>query len=151
METTRRTAVFTWAALLLLPFAFLAATLGNAGVAPAPPGAGPVLALAAAVSVANVVLAWALPPRLGPRATHDPAAVGFARALVSLALGEAAALTPAVARILTQDRRLLAVFAADVAALAALYPSRRRWAALLPRGEPDLPAADPAARRRKAP
>ncbi len=147
---TRRTAVFTWAALLVVPLAFLAVALGIAGVPSAPSLAGPVLALAAAASIANVVLAWTLPPRLGPRAAHEREAVGFARALVSLALGEAAALAPAVAHIVTHDARLLALFTADVVALAGLYPSRRRWAALLPHGAPDLHAADPAARRREA-
>ncbi len=150
MEMTRRTAVFTWAALLVVPFAFLAVALGIPDVPSAPSLAGPVLALAAAASAANVLLAWLLPPRLGPALAHDRDAVAFARALVSLALCEAAALAPVVAHILTHDPRLLAVFAADVLALAALYPSHHRWAGLLPGGEADLHAAAPAAPRREA-
>jgi hypothetical protein len=151
MEMTRHTAVFTWAALLVVPFAFLAVTFNVVPVGPSVPSlAGPVLALAAAASAVNVALAFALPARLGPAVAHDRDAVAFARALVSLALGEAAALAPVVARMITRDARLLAVFAADVAALAALYPSRRRWAGLLPRGETDLHPAGPAARRREA-
>ncbi len=151
MGTSRRAAVLVWAALLVVPFAFLAVALGVAEDHGAPGLAGPVLALAAAASAANVVLAWLLPRRLGPDRAHDREAVAFGRALVSLALCEAAALAPVVAHIITHDARLLAVLGADVAALAALYPSDRRWAALLPLGDGGLAAADAAPRRREAP
>jgi hypothetical protein len=83
-----------------------------------------------------------LPPRLGPARAHDRDAVAFTRAVVALALCEAAALAPVVAYIITRDPRLLAVLAADVGALVAFYPSALRWGALRPPGDSDgLPRA----------
>ena len=97
----------------------------------------------AAASAGNLVLARALPPRLGPRRAHDRDAVAFTRVLVSLALCEAAALAPVVAHVITRDARLLGLLAATAAALVAAYPSDRRWRALRPEGdeEPAAPAA----------
>jgi hypothetical protein len=149
---TRRTATLLWAAMLVVPFAFLGVALTVAHDHAAPALAGPILALAALASAANVVLAWALPPRLGPARARDRDAVAFTRVLVSLALCEAAALAPVVALVVTNDRRLLALLAAGVAALAALYPSDRRWEALRPQGDAEAEAgAGAAARRREAP
>ncbi len=148
---SRRTAVFVWAALLVVPFAFLGVALTVADVHADPALAGPILALAAAASEANVALAWTLPRLLGPDRAQERDAVAFARALVALALGEAAAITPVVAYVLARDGRLLAVLAASVAALAALYPSGRRWEALRPLGDGELAAADAAPPRKEAP
>ncbi len=136
MGTTRRTAVLLWAAMLIVPFAFLGVALGARDHA-APGLAAPLLGLAAAASAVNVALAWLLPPRLGPARARDGEPVAFTRVLVSLALCEAAALAPVVASIVAPDPRLLAVLAADVAALLALYPSARRWGALRPPDDGD--------------
>jgi drug/metabolite transporter (DMT)-like permease len=135
MGMTRRTATLLWAAMLVVPFAFLGVAFTIGGDHEARDLAGPLLGGAAGVSALNVVLAWVLPPRLGPSRAHDRDAVAFTRVLVSLALGEAAALAPVVAFMITRDPRLLAVLAADVAALLALYPTDGRWDALRPEGE----------------
>ena len=154
MGMTRRTSIFLWAAMLVVPFAFLGVAFTLSGEH-APPGlAGPLLGLAALASAGNVVLAWVLPPRLGPSRAHGRDAIAFTRVLVSLALCEAAALAPVVAFMVTHDPRLLAVLAADVAALVALYPSDRRWDALRPPADAEGgpgPAAEGPARQREAP
>jgi hypothetical protein len=140
---TRRAAAFVWAALLVVPFAFLAVASGAASRAPVPELREPIFWTAVAASALNVALAWRLPPRLGPERASDVDAVAFTRVLVSLALGEAAAMAPLVAYMLTPDAWLLAVAAADLLALVLLYPSDRRWAALRP--VPDvagMPAAE---------
>ncbi len=153
MGKTRRTAVLLWAAMLVVPFAFLADARTLAPTHAAPALAPALVALAAGASVLNVVLAWWLPPRLGPARAHDREAVAFTRALVAIALCEAAALAPVVAAIVAPEPRLLAVLAADVAALLGFYPSARRWDALLPPDDAALEAArerDGAAARREA-
>jgi hypothetical protein len=128
----RRTATLVWAAMLVVPFAFMGVALGAAHDR-APAGLeDPLLWSALAVSAVNVVLARVLPPRLGPARAHDREAVAFTRVVVALALSEAAALAPLVAYILSRDPRLLVVLAAAVLAHAALFPSVRRWSALLP-------------------
>jgi hypothetical protein len=132
---TRHAATFVWAALLVMPFAFLAVASGAASRTPVPELREPLFWTAVAASALNVALAWRLPPRLGPPRANDRDAVAFTRVLVSIALGEAAAMAPLVAYMLSPDARLLAVAAADVLALALLYPSDRRWAALRPAPE----------------
>ena len=135
---TRRMAVALWAAMLVVPFAFAAVALRGAG---APAGAGleePLFWLAVLVAAGNVALARALPPRLHPPCEQDPEALRFTRVLVSLALCEAGAIAPLVAYLAARDARLLAVAAASVVALVLLYPTERRWAALLPRRQPVL-------------
>ena len=153
MGTSRRTAIFLWAAMLVVPPAFLAVAIAEAAGHRAPGLAGPLLALAALVSAANVLLAWVLPPRLGPARAHDRDAVAFTRALLSLAFCEAAALAPVVALMITRDARLLLVLGVDLAALGSLYPSARRWHALRPLGDGDVLRAHPGglARGREAP
>jgi hypothetical protein len=141
MGTTRRTAVLLWAAMVAVPFAFLPVALTVPRGHAAPALAPALLALAAAVSVVNVGLAWWLPPRLGPARAHDPDAVAFTRALVAMALCEAAALAPVVAAMVAPEPRLLAVLAADVAALLGFFPSAGRWAALRPPDDAGLRAA----------
>ncbi len=133
---TRRTATGVWGALLVVPVAFTAVASRAATRAPVPEAHDPLLWAAVAASALNLALAWRLPLRLGPCRACDPDAVAFARVLVSLALCEAAALAPLVAYMLQPDAWLLALGAAGLLALALLYPSDRRWAALRP--EPDL-------------
>ncbi len=151
MATTRRTAMFLWAAMIVVPVAFLAVALTDAAKHRAPGLAGPLLGLAVLASAANVLLAWTLPQRLGPTRAVDRDAVAFTRALVSLALCEAAALAPVVALMITRDPRLLLVLAVDLAALGSLCPSARRWHALRPLGDGDGAGAGAAglARRRE--
>jgi hypothetical protein len=135
---TRRTARLVWAAMLLVPFAFLAVAARVARDHAAPGLAEPLFWLAILASAGNLVLARLLPPRLGPDRARDRDAVAFQRVLVSLALCEAAALAPVVAYMLASDARLLGVLAADALALLAFFPSDRRWEALRPaaHGEP---------------
>jgi len=150
MGTSRRTAIFLWAAMLVVPPAFLGVALTAATEHRAPALAGPILAVAVLASAANVILAWTLPPRLGPPRAHDREAVAFTRVLLSLALCEAAALAPVVALMITGDPTLLALLAAGLAAVASLYPSTRRWHALRPLGDPsELPRADAGAPARQ--
>ena len=150
MGTSRRTAIFVWVAMLVLPPAFLGVALTVAIEHRAPDLAAPILGVAVLASAANVILAWALPPRLGPARAHDRDAVAFTRILLSLALCEAAALAPVVALMITGDPTLLALLAAALAAVAALYPSSRRWQALRPLVDSlELPRADAAAARRR--
>jgi len=138
---SRRTATLFWAALLVVPFAFLAVARKVAAASPDASLVEPLFWLAIAASVLNVTLARVLPPRLGPSRAHAPGAVAFARILVSLALCEAAALAPLVAYMLTRDARLLAIAALDVLALAVLFPSDRRWDALMPGPDAAAPGA----------
>ncbi len=141
MGTTRRTAVLLWAAMVAVPFAFLPVALTVPRHHAAPELAPTLLALAAGVSVLNVALAWWLPPRLGAARAHDPDAVAFTRALVAIALCEAAALAPVVAVMIAPEPGFLAVLGADVAALLGFYPSVRRWGALRPADDAALRAA----------
>jgi hypothetical protein len=129
---TRRAAIWIWGALLVVPVAFAPVAFRAASASPIPEARAPLLWAALSASFVNLALAWRLPPRLGPPRALDRDAVAFARAAVSLALGEAAVLAPLVAYVLHPDRWLLAIAAADLVALAALYPSARRWEALRP-------------------
>jgi hypothetical protein len=129
---SRRAAAWVWAALLVVPLAFAPVALRAACANPVPEARDPLLWAAFAASVVNVALAWRLPPRLGPHRASDGDAVAFARVVVSLALGEAAAMAPLVAYMLHPDPWLLAVLGLDLVALLLLYPSDRRWAALRP-------------------
>jgi hypothetical protein len=140
---SRRAAAWMWAALLVVPFAFAPVAFRAASADPVPEARDPLLWAAFAASLVNVALAWRLPPRLGPHRANDRDAVAFVRVVVSLALGEAAAMAPLVAYMLYPDRWLLAVLGLDVLAFLLLYPSGRRWAALRPEpdGEP-LPLAE---------
>ncbi|HET8540255.1 MAG TPA: hypothetical protein VFL83_10325 [Anaeromyxobacter sp.] len=150
----RRTATFVWAGMLVVPFAFLGVAFGLGSDHAAPELASPLLWAAVVAAAGNATLAWVLPRRLGPVRAHDRDAVAFTRALVSVALCEAAALAPVVAFMITGDVRLLAVLAAGVAAYVAVYPSRRRWEALRPLGDAEGvsgPSGEGAPRRKEAP
>jgi len=140
---TRRAAVWVWAALLVVPFAFAPVALRAAAADPVPEARAPLLWAAFAASAVNVALAWRLPPRLGPRRAIDRDAVAFARVVVSLALGAAGAIAPLVAYMLYPDRALLALLGADALAFLLLYPSARRWTGLRPEpGLESLPLAE---------
>jgi hypothetical protein len=136
--TPRRVAVVVWAAMLLVPFAFLALT---SALPPARAGAKEMrdllFWLVAGISALAIVLSRALPRRIGPRTGADGRdLVAFTRLVIAWSLCEAAALFPLVARMLTEDARLLAFFALNVLALATLFPSEGRWAALAAPGGP---------------
>ncbi len=129
----RRVAVVVWASMLLVPFAFLALTSALPMPARGRPGAMRDLLfwLVAGTSALAILLSRALPRRIGPRPDAGGRdLVAFTRLIVAWSLCEAAALLPLVARMLTDDERLLAFFALDVVALATLFPSGDRWAAL---------------------
>ncbi|WP_242343105.1 hypothetical protein [Anaeromyxobacter terrae] len=131
---TRRIATLLWAALLVLPLAFLGVAVTRAR------GANPgghdalLLWLAVAASAFNVALSRVLPPRLEALRRGGRDAVTLTRFLVAWALCEAAALCPLVAYLVTRDPRLVVVLVLDLAALAFLYPSDRRWDRLAPTG-----------------
>jgi hypothetical protein len=129
---TRKTATVAWAALLVIPLAFMAVASTVAGRFVAPRLVEPVFWLALAASALNVVLSRALPPRLGPERACDRDAVAFTRVLVGIALCEAAAMAPIVAYMISRDRRLLGVLALDLLALVLLRPSDAQWARLSP-------------------
>lgn len=142
---TRWTATFVWAAMLLVPFAFL----GVASSVAHPMSHGfsnAILVLALAAVGFLVALSHALPPQLGPRRANDRRAVAFTRILVSLALGEAAAIAPLVAYMLSGDPWLLGVLALALVWLAVLHPSDRRWERLMP-ALPDSPGSTREVRR----
>jgi hypothetical protein len=132
---TRTAATLVWAALLVVPFAFLAVAISS----PRPGGAPELTALlfwvAILVSAMNIALSRSLPQRLGAtRAGREAAAL--ARLLVAWALCSAAALSPLVAYIMTRDPRLIGVFGVDLLALVTLYPSDQRWASVMPETAP---------------
>jgi hypothetical protein len=135
---TRRTALFVWASMLLVPFAFAGVAFRGARAVVVPELVEPLFWGALLVAAGNVALARALPPRLHPPRAHGAEAMAFTRVLTSLALCEAGAIAPLVAYMLTNDARLLGVVAASVLALVLLFPTDRRWAALLPRRQPAL-------------
>jgi len=129
----RRVAVVVWASMLLVPFAFLALTSAMSMPARGRREAMRDLLfwLVAGTSALAILLSRALPKRIGPRpADGGRDLVAFTRLVVAWSVCEAAALFPLVARMLTEDDRLLAFYALDVIALATLFPSGRRWAAL---------------------
>jgi uncharacterized membrane protein HdeD (DUF308 family) len=129
---TRRTATLLWGAMLVVPLAFGAVAARAAREAASPELRWALLWGAALACAVNVALAWVLPPRLGPARAHDRDAVAFTRLLVALALCEAGAIAPLVAYTLSRDARLLAVLAAGLVGVLALFPSSRRWEALRP-------------------
>src|SRR5512137_2451313 len=118
--------------MLVVPFAFLALSSALPGPGLRPEAMrGLLFWLVAATSVLAILLSRALPRRIGPRLDAGGRdLVAFTRHVIAWSLCEAAALFPLVARMLTQDDRLLAFFALDVLALATLFPSPGRWATL---------------------
>ncbi len=128
---TRTTAILVWAALLLVPLAFMAvaSTVANAE---SPRLVQTAFWLAVGASALNVVLSRVLPPLLGPARASDRDAIAFIRMTVALALCEAAAIAPLVAYIVARDPRLFGVLALDLMALVILFPSEGRWASFLP-------------------
>jgi hypothetical protein len=143
---TRRIATLLWAALLVLPIAFLGVATTLERHAPSTEHGALLLWLAIVASAFNVALSRVLPPRLEAARGGGREAVTLTRFLVGWALCEAAALFPLVAFLVTRDPRLVAVLALDVIALVLLYPSDRRWNRLAPAGP-----AGALGRRREAP
>jgi hypothetical protein len=141
VSTTRRAATLVWAAMLVVPFFFLALA-DTARWSGGRPGATTLLFwLTVAVSALNIVLSRSLPQRLGPFRAGREATV-FARLLVAWALCESAALFPLVSWIVSGDPRLIGVFGVDLLALVLLFPSDPRWESL-------APPLDPASVRRR--
>ncbi|WP_242337111.1 MULTISPECIES: hypothetical protein [unclassified Anaeromyxobacter] len=131
---TRRIATLLWAALLVLPVAFLGVAVTRARGASPGGHAALLLWLAVVASAFNVALSRVVPPRLEAARRGGRDAVTLTRFLVAWALCEAAALCPLVAYLVTRDPRLVVVLLLDLAALAFLYPSDRRWDRLAPAG-----------------
>ncbi len=128
---SRRAATAVWAAMLVVPFFFLAVA-DTARWGAARPGTVALLFwLSVGVSVLNVVLSRVLPARLGPFHTGAEA-TAFTRLLIGWALCEAAALFPLVAWIVSGDPRLIGVFGVDLIALVLLFPRDHRWSSLRP-------------------
>jgi hypothetical protein len=139
---TRQAALAVWSALLVLPLAFLAVVLAVGGADRVSTSLTPVFFwITIAASVLDLSLAWLLAPRIGGAGSSDPNAVAFSRLLFAWALGEAAAIFPLVAYLLTGDARLIGVLAVDLLALVLLYPSDDRWASMTPAGAEAPPAA----------
>jgi hypothetical protein len=111
-----------WAAMLVVPFAFLAMSRAVASVPSSPELTGLFFWIAVGASAFAVILSRVLPLRLGV-ARAGPEATILSRLAVAWALCEAAILFPVLARLLTGDPRLLGVFAVDMIALVLLYPS----------------------------
>ncbi len=130
----RRIATWIWAALLAVPIAFWAVALRIARPA-APDVADSLLGAAAALTAANVALAFYVPPRILPAAAGGREAVALSRALVGWALCDAAAIFPLVAFAVTRDAREVALAAAGLVALALSSPRPARWERLLPPAE----------------
>jgi hypothetical protein len=127
----RAVAALIWAAHLVLLAMFLALVLA---LPPRPETALPrslLLALAAVTSAVGIALSRVLPRRIAPRQAggrHD--AVAMTRLIVGWAVCEAVAIFPLVAFLVSRDARLLVALAVDAVALASLYPTAERWAAL---------------------
>lgn len=139
---TRQVALAVWSALLVLPLAFLAVVIAVGGADRVSPSVAPAFFwIAVAVSVLDLALAWLLAPRIRGAGSSAPRAVAFTRLLFAWALGEAAAIFPLVAYLLTDDARLIGVCAVDLLALVLLYPSDDRWASMTPAGAEVPPAA----------
>jgi len=133
---TRQAATAVWAAMLVVPFFFMALADTARWSGGRPAATAVLFWLTVAVSALNVVLSRVLPQRLGPfRAGRE--ATALARLVVAWLLCEAAALFPLVAWIVTGDPRLIGVFGVDLLALVLLYPSDHRWESLAP-AEPEI-------------
>ena len=124
---TRRIATLLWAALLVVPLAFLGVAMTLERHTPSTEHRALLLWVAVVASAFNVALSRVLPPRLEAARGGGREAVTLTRFLVGWALCEAAALFPLVAYLVTHDPRLVVVLALDVIALVFLYPSDRRW------------------------
>ncbi len=128
----RRVALLLWAAMVGFLVAFLAMELAlDLPVASADAPRGLLLALAIATSALGIVLSRLLPPRIPARqAGGRPAALALLRMVIGWALCEGAALFALAAHLLTQDTRLLGVFAVDLLALLTLFPGQEAWTRL---------------------
>ncbi len=129
---TRRIATLLWAALLVVPIAFLGVAVTLENHPPYTEHGALLLGIAVVASAFNVALSRVLPPRLEAIRRGGRDVVTLTRFLVGWALCEAAALFPLVAYLVSHDPRLVVVLALDMAALVLLYPSDRRWNRLAP-------------------
>jgi len=130
--TPRGVGILVWAAMVAFLLLFLAVVKAVEPPADDPEASRQLLfGLALATSAAGIAFSWLVPPRIHARHTGGrPGANAFVRSLVGWGACEAAALYPLVAHVLVHDHRLLGVFAVDLVALLALYPTRNAWAQL---------------------
>lgn len=125
----RRVALLVWGSMVGFLLAFLAMelTLDLRGPLESPPR-GLLFGLAAGSSALGIALSRLLPPRIPARqAGGRPAVLALVRMVIGWALCEGPALFALVAHLLTQDARLLGIFAVDLLALVALYPGAAAW------------------------
>ncbi|MBI5069207.1 MAG: hypothetical protein HZB56_13305 [Deltaproteobacteria bacterium] len=125
----RRVALLVWGSMVGFQLAFLAMelTLDLHAQVERPPREL-LFALAVATSALGVALSRLLPPRIPARqAGGRPAALALVRMVIGWALCEGPALFTLVAHLLTHDARLLGIYAVDMVALLALYPTEAAW------------------------
>ncbi len=146
-QSPRLIATIIWAALLAGPTIFLGVALylvfglrGGAGLG-TPLDAAPLIGASLALSVTTVALSWlwaVRKVRAGPSGVRarpgaipaGPEADAVARVVVAGGLCEGGGLAAVVVFLLTGQPMALAPFAVSWLALAAHFPSDRRWAAL---------------------
>jgi hypothetical protein len=150
----RRRCVLVWS--ILAGAAAVAPVLAAVGVGAAggPALKGPpallVLAVLAAATLADAVMAYVVPGVMRRRlAAIPPSAVESAvgsQFVIASALGLSAALVASVAHFLTGEAAALALLALPAAVLLHWFPSEARWASRLPAPAPGAPPAHPLVR-----
>ena len=124
-----------WASMVAMPILFLGVVLAlkepSHEVHTAPSNVLALLAIA--TSALGILLSRVLPKRIPARQGGGRAHLtALMRCVISWSLCEAVAIFPLVAWLVSHDRRLLAVFALDLAVLLLSFPTRVRWHAALP-------------------
>lgn len=124
-----------WVSMVAMPVLFLGVVLALQAPSHEVDGAPAevLVLLAVATSALGFLLARVLPPRIPlNQAAGRAHLTALTRLVVRWSLCEAVAIFPLVAYLVSHDRRLLAIFAVDLAALLLCFPSRARWRAALP-------------------
>ena len=125
---TRRIATLLWAALLVVPIAFLGVAMTLERHTPSTEHGALLLWVAVVASAFNVALSRVLPPRLEAASRSGREAVTLTRFLVALGALRGGGARPA--RRLPASRTIRAsswCSPLDVVALVFLYPCDRRW------------------------
>ncbi len=128
-----------WVSMVAMPVLFLGVVLALKGPSHdvEHASAGLLVLLALATSALGVALSRIVPRRIPMRqAGGSPHLTALLRLVVAWSLCDGVAIFPLVAFLVTHDRRLLGIFAVDVAVLFLSFPSRGRWSEALPRGSP---------------